>query len=84
MELNSANAKLRIDPSQGGRLASLQVFDHELLVTSAPSPLHWGSYPMAPWAGRVRHGRFSHDGREYQLPLRMPCLLYTSDAADDL
>lgn len=72
MELNSAHAKIRIDPAQGGRLASLQVFGHELLVTSAANPLHWGSYPMAPWAGRIRHGLFSHEGSEYQLPLRMP------------
>ncbi|MFT7289254.1 MAG: aldose 1-epimerase [Halieaceae bacterium] len=72
MELESAHARVRIDPSQGGRLASLQVFGHELLVTAASNPLHWGSYPMAPWAGRIRHGRFRHAGKEYRLPLTMP------------
>ena len=27
----------------------------------------WGSYPMAPWVGRVRHGRFSFEGVDHQL-----------------
>jgi aldose 1-epimerase len=29
----------------------------------------WGSYPMVPWAGRIRNGRFSFDGVDYQLPI---------------
>lgn len=29
----------------------------------------WGSFPMVPWAGRIRHGRFSFDGSEYHLPI---------------
>ena len=29
----------------------------------------WGSYPMAPWAGRLRDGRFAFDGTTHQLPL---------------
>jgi len=33
------------------------------------SPLAWGSYPMVPWAGRIRHGRFRFDGEEYELPI---------------
>jgi aldose 1-epimerase len=32
----------------------------------------WGCYPMLPWAGRIRHGRFRFDGSEHQLPLNMP------------
>jgi aldose 1-epimerase len=32
----------------------------------------WGSYPMAPWAGRVRHGRFRFDGIEHRLPIDAP------------
>ena len=72
MEFTSSMATARFAPDQGGRLASLQVLGRELLVTSAEHPLHWGSYPMAPWAGRVRHGRFRHNGTEYRLPLTLP------------
>jgi len=28
----------------------------------------WGCYPMVPWAGRIRQGRFSFDGKPYALP----------------
>jgi len=61
-----------VDEQVGGRLASLQVSGVELLVTESEQPLFWGCYPMAPWAGRVRNGRFSSGGRDHQLPLRMP------------
>jgi aldose 1-epimerase len=27
---------------------------------------------MVPWAGRIRHGRFTFDGRAHQLPLGLP------------
>lgn len=72
MELSSPDAQLRIDLAAGGRLASLRVFGHELLVTNAAHLLHWGSYPMAPWAGRLRHGRFVHQGQSFQLPPTLP------------
>jgi len=60
--------RIEIDLAAGCRLASLQVGGHELLVTSAPSPIGWGCYPMAPYAGRVRDGRFTFRGRSYELP----------------
>ncbi len=34
-----------------------------------PHPMAWGSYPMAPWAGRIRGGRFTFDGVEHQLDI---------------
>lgn len=71
-ELASGPARVVIDTEHGGRLASLRVRDLELLVNGSDSPLHWGCYPMAPFAGRVRQGRFRYSGREYQLPLNMP------------
>lgn len=61
-------ARLEVDLDAGGRLASLQVGGHELLVTSGPSPIDWGCFPMAPYAGRVRDGRFTFRGREHRLP----------------
>lgn len=29
----------------------------------------YGAFPMAPWAGRVRNGRFTFDDHEHQLPV---------------
>ncbi|HEY0520825.1 MAG TPA: hypothetical protein VGC84_15125, partial [Ilumatobacteraceae bacterium] len=29
----------------------------------------WGSFPMVPWAGRIRNGRFQFDGVDHQLPI---------------
>lgn len=58
-----------IDLSSGGRLSSLVVDQNELLVGRSLAPLDWGWYPMAPWAGRTRRGRFEFGGVEYQLPL---------------
>ena len=64
----AGSAHLVIDLDHGCRLASLRVHGHELLVTSAPSPIEWGCYPMAPYAGRVREGRFAFRGTGYELP----------------
>src|SRR5215213_1809126 len=70
--LSAGGAAVVVDPETGGRLASLGVAGQERLVTSADSPTGWGCFPMAPWAGRVRAGRFRWQGVEHQLPLRLP------------
>ena len=72
MILEEGNARIEIDETRGGRLSSMRVGDLELLVRDGQSALDWGCYPMAPWAGRVRNGRFQFEGRSYDLPLRMP------------
>jgi aldose 1-epimerase len=64
-------ARIEIDLDHGCRLASLQVQGHELLVTSGPGPIAWGCYPMAPYAGRVREGRFTFRGTAFDLPRTM-------------
>ena len=56
-------ARLTIDPASGGRMTSLVVAGSELLVTEGLGPFAWGCYPMAPFAGRIRDGRFTFDGR---------------------
>ena len=65
--LANAEAAVRIEPALGGRIASLVVDGTELLVTGGPDdhPMLWGSFPMVPWAGRIREGRFRFDGREH-------------------
>ena len=65
-------ASLRVDRARGGRLASLVVLGHELLVQPEPGrrpdPLLWGCYPMVPFAGRIRGGRFRWGGTLHELP----------------
>ena len=70
--LRSATARLVVDPAQGGRMISLVVHGSELLVTEGMGPMMWGCYPMAPYAGRVRDGAFTFDGRDHRLPTTMP------------
>lgn len=68
----AGDARVVVDEQRGGRLSSFQLFGVELLVPESGDPLLSGCYPMVPWAGRVRHGRFAFAGQEYRLPLRLP------------
>jgi aldose 1-epimerase len=70
--LEAGDVRVTILPAAGARVGSLVVAGHELLVTRGPDPMRWGSYPMVPYAGRIRHGRFSFRGRAHQLELGMP------------
>ena len=70
--LQAGDAALTIDPVAGGRFGSLVVRGHELLVTEGFGPIEWGCYPMAPFAGRIRDGRFTFRGRDHQLETNMP------------
>ncbi len=69
IDLHVHDATARISPVDGGRIASLNVGGRDLLVTgdSATDPLLWGCYPMVPFAGRVRNGRFTFGGQQRQL-----------------
>jgi apolipoprotein N-acyltransferase len=62
-----------VSARDGGRLASLVVDGRERLLTSAPDgrAMGWGAYPMVPWAGRVRHGAFTHAGTTHHLPVTL-------------
>jgi aldose 1-epimerase len=70
--LEAGTAVVVLDPASGGRIASLAVDSFELLVTQGRGPLDWGLYPMVPFAGRIRNGRFTFNGRDYQLPINLP------------
>lgn len=62
-----------ISPEDGGRVVELHVSGRQLLVEQIlPDPISWGCFPMAPFAGRVRNGRFEFDGKEFQLEINMP------------
>jgi aldose 1-epimerase len=63
--------EVAVDLEAGGRIASFVVDGYQLLVTDGPSAMSWGSFPMAPYAGRVRDGRFAFRGLQHYLPIRM-------------
>ena len=81
MELRAGEASAVVDLEHGGRLRSLVVDGLELLRPRAADPgdpMAWGCFPMAPWAGRVRHGRFA----DHRLPINLPphaihCTVFT-------
>ena len=61
-----------LDEATGGRVTSLSVQGTELLVQEGEDMFHWGSFPMAPWVGRLRDGTLRYNGREHQFPLNCP------------
>ena len=70
--LTTGDVRLTIDPGQGARFTSLIVGGQELLVTEGYGPMRWGCYPMAPFAGRIRDGRFRFRGVDHELPRNLP------------
>jgi aldose 1-epimerase len=71
IELRAGSASCTVSADDGGRIASLDVGGTDLILRHAPSlpPAGWGSYPMVPWAGRIRGGRFRFDGIDHELPI---------------
>jgi galactose mutarotase-like enzyme len=69
--LEAGSARLVVSPADGGRVASLRLDGRELIARVDEGPIWWGSYPMAPFAGRIRRGEFTFRGRRYRLPLNM-------------
>lgn len=73
IELEAGDALVGVAVEDGGRVRQISVGGFELLHDEpVGGPLTWGSYPMAPWAGRVRAGRFDFDGQPVQLQLNRP------------
>lgn len=72
LHLDAPGAHAVVDLAHGGRLASMVVGGRELLVTDGVGRMGWGSFPMAPFAGRVRDGRFTFRGTHHQLLIHLP------------
>ncbi|WP_188793538.1 aldose 1-epimerase [Dyella nitratireducens] len=61
-------------PEAGGRIAQITRNGMPWLVdydAEHAAMIAWGSYPMVPWAGRIRRGRFRFEGQDYQLPINL-------------
>ena len=89
--------RVAVAPRHGGELTSMQYrFEgawHELIYRareydvaegwSGKAPLLWPAVGITLDPGSAGRG-FRHDGRLYPMPPHGFCLLYTSDAADEL
>jgi aldose 1-epimerase len=62
VHLRAGAVSVDVDETCGGRLASLHVAGRERLVGRTDDVFRWGSYPMAPWAGRVADARVADTG----------------------
>ncbi|MET0143246.1 MAG: aldose epimerase [Ilumatobacteraceae bacterium] len=74
IELRAGPARVSIDPASGGRIAALAVGGTDVVVPrrAGDHVMLWGSFPMVPYAGRVRDGRFVLDGVEHALLRNLP------------
>jgi aldose 1-epimerase len=66
--LAAGDAEAVLAPGNGGRVASLRIGGLELLRQGE----RFGCFPMVPWCGRIRDGRFLSGGAVQQMPLNAP------------
>jgi len=74
LHIGDGELQLDIAPQAGGRIAQIRYRGIEQLLgpeAGWPAAIAWGSYPMLPWSGRIRGGRFAFSGREWQLPVNL-------------
>ncbi|HEY0504788.1 MAG TPA: aldose epimerase [Lysobacter sp.] len=72
--IGSGLLSVDVAPAAGGRIAQIRHDGVELLIghsATNASMLAWGSYPMVPWAGRIRRGQFDFEGRRHRLPINL-------------
>jgi aldose 1-epimerase len=70
LTLRHGAVSLDVDLDAGGRVTDFTIGEFAILAhVDTSSPFHWGSFVMAPWAGRIRRGQFAFAGRDYQLPI---------------
>ncbi len=69
VRLAVGDAAIDVDLLAGARATRWQVGEHQLLAAFGRGPVHYGMYPMAPWAGRVRENRVSWQGETFDLPV---------------
>ncbi|WP_254200209.1 MULTISPECIES: aldose epimerase [unclassified Lysobacter] len=63
-----------IAPQAGGRIAQIRLDGVEQLAgyrDDNAAMIAWGSYPMVPWAGRVRQGEFAFEGEPRRLAINL-------------
>ncbi|MFF7644234.1 aldose 1-epimerase [Streptomyces canus] len=66
--LTAGDAEVTLQPANGGRVGGLRVGGVQLLRQGD----RFGCFPMVPWCGRIRDGRFRDGADVHQLPLNSP------------
>ncbi|MEU9634818.1 aldose 1-epimerase [Streptomyces tendae] len=66
--LTAGDAEATVLPGNGGRIGGLRVGGTELLRQGE----RYGCFPMVPWCGRIRDGRFRDGAVVHQMPLNSP------------
>ena len=66
--LTAGDAEATVLPGNGGRIGGLRVGGTELLRQGE----RYGCFPMVPWCGRIRDGRFSDGAVVHRMPLNSP------------
>lgn len=66
--LSVGDAEVTLRPAHGGRIGGLTVGGLELLRQGD----RFGCFPMVPWCGRIREGRFLDGATVHQMPLNSP------------
>lgn len=69
LTIASGDVSVVIDESMGGRLVSWRVAGIELLAGVGTSPVAYGMYPMAPWAGRLDDDTITFQGSTTRMPV---------------
>lgn len=71
LRIVSGALEVHIAPQAGGRLARIVHHGVDWLHGCADDDgamIGWGCFPMVPWAGRIRGGRFLFGGNAYRVP----------------
>ncbi|MEU4010207.1 aldose 1-epimerase [Streptomyces pseudogriseolus] len=66
--LTAGDAEVDVLPGNGGRVGGLRLGGVELLRQGE----RYGCFPMVPWCGRLRDGRFRDGATVQQMPLNAP------------
>jgi aldose 1-epimerase len=66
--LTAGDTDVVVAPGNGGRVSGLRVGGTELLRQGKP----FGCFPMVPWCGRIRDGRFLSGGVVQRMPVDAP------------
>lgn len=69
--LNSSELDVTVDLHNGGRISSVKFHGYEFVIPNNQKVLHWGWYPMVPWAGRVNKGEYLGPSSKIKLPTNL-------------
>jgi aldose 1-epimerase len=74
LTLRRDRLELTLAPDQGGSILSFRHGDFDLLrpAEGSGNVRTHAAFPLVPYSGRIDHGRFTFQGREYRVPPNFP------------